>query len=679
MPNKKSTADGTALTAATDPAIDAGRAHHGAGRLPEAEAVYRSVLAADPGNPDALNLLSALAHQTGRHEYALELLEQAIAARPDAADYRNKLGLAHQALGKLQAAEAAYRQAILLAPGHVAAKRNLGDALLTQGKLEDAVAAYRQALQLQPDHAETLNGLAAALMEQGKLEDAVATYLSALDRRPDYAEAHNNLGVALKNMGRLEEAVAAFRAALEARADYAAAHNNLGNALKDQGNLEDALGAYRAALKLNPSLAEAHSNLLYCMLYQPGYDRAVVFAEYRKWNAQHAAPLAPKAHRHRNLPSPEKRLRLGFVSRDFHRHPVGYLTLSALEALDKNAFELTCYADVLHGDELTERFKQAAHTWRSIAGLQHDDVAARIRDDGVDILVDMSGHGAGSRLLVFARKPAPVQVKWVGGQIDTTGLDAIDYFISDRIASPAGDDAWYSEEITRLPDGYVCYAPPDYAPAPAPLPALSQGHITFGCFNNLSKLNHQVIALWCRLLARVAGSRLVLKTRQLNDTAVAARYRAMFERNGIAPDRLDLSGESPHGELLAAYNDIDIALDPLPYSGGLTTCEALWMGVPVVTLPGVAFAHRHAASHLHAAGLDDWVAETAEQNLDIAVRHCGDLETLALLRAGLRHRVSQSPLCDAPRFAGHLEAAFRTMWRRWCEAKDRSEAQGGQL
>jgi len=453
---------------ATDAALDAGRAHHGAGRLPEAEAIYRDLLATDPGNADVLHLLSALAHQTGRHEFARELLEQAVAARPGNADYHNNLGIALQALGKLHAAEAAYRQAILLAPGHNAAHGNLGHALFTQGKLEDAVAAYRHALQLQPDDAETLNGLAAALMEQGKLEDAVAAYLSALDLRPDYAEAHNNLGVALKNLGRLEEAVAAFHAALGARADYTTAHNNLGNALKNQGNLADALSAYRAALDLNPSLAEAHSNLLYCMLYQSAYDRAAVFAEYRKWNAQHAAPLAPKAHQHRNLPSAEKRLRLGFVSRDFRRHPVGYLTLSALEALDKNAFELTFYADVLKGDALTERFKKAAHIWQSIAGLRHDDVAAKIRDDGVDILVDMSGHGAGSRLLVFARKPAPVQVKWVGGQIDTTGLDAMDYFISDRVASPADDDAWYSEEITRLPDGYVCYTPPITRPRRRP-------------------------------------------------------------------------------------------------------------------------------------------------------------------------------------------------------------------
>ena len=665
MAKDKSGADRTAVTAA----LDAGRAHHGARRLAEAEEYYRQVLAAEPGNAAALNLLSAIAHETGRNDTAVELLLRAIAANPGVADYRNNLGIAYGALGRRGDSVVAYRDAVMLEPGHTQAHNNLGDVLLAVGEVANAVAAYGAALDVRPEFAEAHNGLGAALMAQGNQEKAAAAFRRAVDIRPDYAEAHNNLGIALKNLGRLEEAVAAYRRALEAKADYAAAHSNLGNALKEQGHLEKALAAYRAALKANPGLAEAHSNLLYCLLYQPGHNRAAVFAEHRAWNTRHAAPLAPETESHGNPPLPERRLRLGFVGRDFRRHAVGYLTLSALEALDKNAFEITCYADIMQGDALTGRFKNAAQRWRPSAGLADKDVAAMIRDDAIDILVDLSGHGAGSRLLAFARRPAPLQIKWAGNQFASTGLDAMDYFISDNVASPAGDERWYSEELIRLPDGYVCYASPDYAPAVAPLPALSGDAVTFGCFNNLSKINAEVIALWSELLTRVAASRLVLKTRQFNDGTVCARIRAMFEDNGIAPGRLDLSGESPHAELLAAYNDIDIALDPIPYSGGLTTCEALWMGVPVVTLPGAAFAHRHAASHLSNAGLSGWLANTPQDYLAIAARWSGDHDGLANLRAGLRQQMAQSPLCDAPRFAANLEAALRGTWRRWCETK----------
>ena len=618
-------------------AMNRGRAHHSAGRLVEAEASYRQVLAAEPGHPEALHLLGGVALQQGKNALAVEFFEKAIAANARSAEYHNNLAIAHQSLGALDAAEAAFRQAIALQPEYAEAHFNLGGVFLQQDKLEDAMAACQSAVAL----------------------------------RPDYAEAHNNLGIALKDLGQLEDAVAAFRRALVAKSDYTNAYSNLGNALKHQGKLEDALAAFRTAVDLKPGLAEAHSNLLYCLLYRPDYDRAEIFAEHRKWNARHAAPLAPKAGGHDNPPIADKRLRLGLVSHHFRRHPVGYFTVSALEALDRSAFELYCYADTRQSDDLTERTKQTADAWRRTEGTGDEDIAALIRDDAIDILIDMSGHGAGSRLLVFARKPAPVQVKWVGAQIDTTGMDAMDYFISDSVHSAPEDAPWYSEELVRLPDGYVCYAPPDYAPAVTALPALVRGHVTFGCFNNLAKINRPVIALWSALLGRVATSRLVLKTRQFNDAAVRAHYRPLFQANGIAPGRLDLLGESPHAELLAHYNEIDIALDPFPYCGGLTTCEALWMGVPVVTMSGEAFAHRHAASHLTNVGLSDWVVKTPAQYLDLAARKSSDPHGLASLRAGLRQRVGQSPLCDAPRFAHNLEAALRRMWRTWCAAQSR--------
>ncbi len=338
----------------------------------------------------------------------------------------------------------------------------------------------------------------------------------------------------------------------------------------------------------------------------------------------------------------------------------------AVEARDGAAWELYIYSNGGRADDLTERIRAAADVWREIGGITDGAVAQLIREDEIDILVDLSGHLKGNRLLVFARKPAPVQVKWVGGQFNTTGMDAIDYFLTDAVETPRGAEKWFTEEVIRLPDGYACYDPPAYAPGVGPLPALSRGYVTFGCFNKLVKVNSDVVALWARLLHRLPTARLVLKTRPLGDAGVRERYHAMFEAHGVERERVELLAPSPHAELLAHYNEIDIALDPFPYSGGLTTCEALWMGVPVVTLAGETFAGRHSATHVYNVGLGDWVVETPADYLAVAERWSRDVAALADLRAGLRARMAASPLCDGVRFTRNLEAAFRVMWTRYC-------------
>jgi predicted O-linked N-acetylglucosamine transferase (SPINDLY family) len=300
--------------------------------------------------------------------------------------------------------------------------------------------------------------------------------------------------------------------------------------------------------------------------------------------------------------------------------------------------------------------------------MKDEALADRIREDRIDILVDLAGHTANNRLLVFARKPAPVQATWLGYP-NTSGLAAMDYFLSDAVETPPGAEKWFSEEVIRLPDDYACYLPPAYAPEVGPLPAQGRGHVTFGCFNNLAKVNGEVVALWARLLHRMGNSRLVLKTHSLGDTGVRERYHAMFEAHGVDRKRVDLLARSPHPELLAHYNKIDIALDPFPWSGGITTCEALWMGVPVVTLAGETFAGRHSASHLHNVGLGDWVVETPEEYLMIAERWSRDVAALAELRAGLRGRMARSALTDGERLTRSLETAYRKMWARYCDGE----------
>ena len=613
-------------------AIQRGLAQHRAGRVSEAEAEYMRVLAAQPDHPDALHLLGVIAHQVGHNERAVELIQRAIAGNPKVAAFHS----------------------------------NLVNALLATARFDEALDAAERAVALDPRAPGAHNNLGTVLKDLGRHDEAIAAHRTSLELRPDYADGHYNLANALKEEGQLQQAVDMYRRAIELKPDYPQAYTNLGITLKEMGLLDEAFAAYRRALDLKPDFALAHSNLLFSLEYDPGRDRAAIFAEYKRWDALHAAPLLAEAAPHGNLRDPDKRLRVGLVSGNFRRHPVGFFITSILEAHNKSLIELFCYSTNPHSDGWTERIGAAADSWRDVGAMSDAALAALVREDAIDILVELSGHASGHRLLAFARKPAPVQVKWVGGQFNTTGMAAIDYFLTDRVESPPGDEDWYVEQLVRLPDAYTCYTPPDYAPDVGPLPALERGHVTFGCFNNLTKINPQVVAVWSEILQRVEGSRLVLKTKQLGDDSVAARYREMFEGHGIAADRVDLLGQSEHAELLALYGGIDIALDPFRYCGCLSTCEALWMGVPVATLPGETFAERHSASFLTVVGLDDWIVGSTADYVDLVERRCADLDDLAGLRDGLRARVRNSPLCDYDGFARNLEAAYRDMWRTWC-------------
>ncbi len=642
-------------------------AFHQNGQLMEALLIYREVLTARPKHPGILYLAGTAAYQLGDTEEADRLLQAAIAVAPNHAESHNNLGLVLKAQGKYEKATAMFQRALQIKPNYAETLNNLGLVLLAVGKLDEATVVFRRALKSNPNYAEAHNNLGIALNDQGRLEDAVVAYHRALELKPDYAMAHSNLGIALADQGRLEDAVVAYHRTLELKPDFPEAHNNLGMALNDQGRWEDAVVAYHRALELKPDYASAHSNLLYSLHYDPKRDRTAVFEEYKRWNARHAARLTVAAGPHANDPDPNRRLRIGLVSGGFRCHPVGFFLTSVLEMHDKRAVEVFAYSSNPHSDFLTERICATVDTWQFIGGMTDEAMAALIRADSIDILIDLAGHASDARLLVFARKPAPVQAKWVGGQLNTTGMEAIDYFITDVVETPPGDEAWFVERIVRLPNVYTCYTPPGYAPDVGPLPALDRGYVTFGCYNKLAKLNPGVVKVWSEVMRRVAGSRLILKTKQLADEVIRGRVHAMFVENGITADRVDLFGHSDHAELLATYNGIDIALDPFPYSGCLTTCEALWMGVPVVTIPGEMFSERHSASFVTTVGLTDWVVETPDAYVALLERWCNDLEKLAELREGLRARVEASPLCDYRTFARNLEDAYRDMWRKWCE------------
>lgn len=635
------------------------------GKLDEAAAAYQQALALNPGSIEALNDLGNVYKLLGRLAEAENCYLWTLQQSPGCATAYCNLGVVYQELGKLDQAVACCRQAIHLQPDHATAHYNLATLLKDQGKLDEAVAAYHRTLRLQPEYALAHYNLAIVYQSLGKHDEAIACFRQELQRQPDLPEAHNNLGNVYHEVGRLDEARRCYQHALELQPDFALAQNNLGNLLKDQGNVDEALAFYERALKRQPEFAALHSNLLLIHQYRPGVTLAELASAHAQYDRLHAQPLRTAWPLHHVDGDPDRPLRLGFISADLGRHPVGAFLIRVLENLDPDQCETVCYSDRLLRDELTERFQSAATTWRQVNGLSDQALTKQIVQDRIDILFDLAGHTAHNRLLVFARKPAPIQVTWAG-YMGTTGLETMDYILADRHQIPPGAEVHYCEQVLRMPDGYVTYDPPGYAPPVAPLPALEQGHVVFGSFNNRAKIDSRTVALWTSILSRVPDARLVLKFKGMSDRSSAKGLIAEFARHGVEAARLELLDQSPHADLLAEYRRIDLGLDPLPYNGGLTTCEALWMGVPVLTCPGETFASRHSLSHLSTVGLKETIANTPEEYVELAVALAHDLPRLAAWRAGLRERMAASPLCDGRRFAKNLMHLLRGTWQAWC-------------
>lgn len=600
----------------------------------------------------------------GQLDQAVTAYCRAVELRPDFVQAFNNLGSALARLDRPEEAAAAYQRTIELRPDLAEGHNNLGRVVQELGRLGDAEPCFRQALRLRPDYVTAHYNLGNVLREQRRFDEAIQCYQRAIALKPDYADAYNNLGSAMRDHGRVADAVASYRRALQVDPEFAGVHNNLGNLLRDQGLLDEADASYRRALQLQPSLAAAHSNLLFALHNRTDITLAQLADAHREYEHAFATPLRQVWRPHENSRDPDRRLRLGFVSPDLSRHPVGHFTIRFVEQLDRGHAEVVCYSDRLRHDDLTDRFRTAATTWRQIVGWSDERLAEQIRADGIDILFDLAGHTANGRLLVFARKPAPIQVTWAG-YIGTTGLSAIDYIVADRFEVPPGAEVYYAERVLRMPDGYVSYDPPVYAPEVGPPPARESGRVTFGSFNHPTKIGPQVLGVWSEILRRLPTARLVLKYRAMDDSAIAGRLTELFAGHGVGLDRVEYRGGSSHVDFLRHYGEIDIALDPFPYNGGLTTIEALWMGVPVVTMPGDTFAARHSLSHLSNVGLTETIATNPDEYVERTVALANDLPRLAELRAGLRDRVASSPVCDGRRFAENLLRLLRDAWREW--------------
>jgi predicted O-linked N-acetylglucosamine transferase (SPINDLY family) len=541
--------------------FERGRAEHRAGRRGDAEALYRAVLAERPDHDGALHLLGVLACDFGHFDAAVALMNRAITLNPGAAEYHGNLGEVHRRAGRRAEAGACFARALELEPGRAETLSNLAIVLKDEGRLDEAIDACERAIALRPDLAEAHCNLGLALHAAGRNGEAIAAYRRAIAVRGDLVAAHNNLGIVLKDEGRLDEAIDVTRTALALDPALAPGFNNLGNALRDAGRLAEALDCYRRAVALRPDYAEAGSNYLFTLHSHPAFDGQVLLAEHRAWARQFAATWAGRPRRHGNDASPGRRLCVGFVSPDLRGHAVGYLLLPLFEHVDRAGIEITAYADVRRPDPTTYRLQALAARWRSIVGLADEQVADLVQADEIDILVDLSLHTAGNRMLVFARKPAPVQVTMLGLPA-TTGLDAIDYRLTDPyLDPPEARDEPYAERSIRLPHCFWCYSPPEEAPAVGPLPALGCGHVTFGCLNHFSKASVPAQRLWARVLAAVPGSRLVLQAPEGSPRDAVA---ALFGEEGVARDRLDFVAAAPRAEYSGASPRSTSALTRFP-------------------------------------------------------------------------------------------------------------------
>ena len=596
-----------------------------------------------------------------RFEEARLVYQQICAQANTDADCWYMLGTINGMLRRHDEAVACCSKATELAPRHFAAWYNLGIALRDTGQLEKSVAALRKTLTLNSGHEAAATSLGHVLITLHRYAEAEEVFREVLRYQPGNAEFYAVYGSAMQTMDRYDAAINAYRKAIElGHSDTADIHENTAVALARQGRFQEAFEHYDAALRMEPGNARVHSSLLLTLHYLTGQDPESLLERHRQWPGNVLRPTSAPAR----IPPATRpdRLRIGYVSADLRKHSVAFFVEPLLTHHDAGRYEITCYFSHKDADATTERMQGRAHRWRNVVAMDDRQFMQAIADDGIDILVDLNGHTAGNRLSVFARRAAPVQVSFIGYP-DTTGIAEMDYRLSDAVADPPGSERWCTESLVRLPGCFLCYRPPDYAPPVENPPCEKNGFVTFGSFNNLSKINPEVIVVWARLLQEIPDSRLVLKNPSLKDKSTRERFQALFADAGISAQRIDLMsfipGDAAH---LGAYAKIDVALDTFPYNGATTTCEALWMGVPVVTLVGDRHSARVGASLLTATGFPDWIADTSEHYVQIARSLAHDRGRLAGLRSQLRERVRQSPLCAAEKYARAVESAYEEMY-----------------
>lgn len=646
-----------------------GGALSGQGQWAEAIANFNRALTLDPNHLEAHYNLGNLLRHHHQWAQAAQHYRQYLALNPNDATAHHYLGSVLLSQRQMSEAVKCYQQALALNPNDAEINHNLGYALAQWGKFSKAVDCYQRALALAPNNAQTHKNLGDVLRIQGHLDKAMVAYQQALALNPNDADTYNNLGTVFSQMGYLSKATRCFQQALQLVPDFSEVGSNLASSLLYQGFIPQAISHYQQILAARPN-ALTHSNLLLACQYQTDVDLTTLFSAHQQFNQQYVLPLAASIQPHLNDRYQQRKLKIGYISTDFHKHSVAYFIEPVLVQHDHEQFEIVCYDNNTTTDKVTQRLKKSVDQWINCVGWSDEELAEKIRQTAIDILVDLGGHTNQNRLLVFARKPAPVQITYLGYP-STTGLTTIDYRITDNYVDPEGKtDSFNAEQLIRMPNSYFCYRPDDDSPPINSLPALKKKQITFGSFNNYAKLNANILASWAQILQRVPGAKLLLKARSLNDPDTRQRLKQELIALGIDSGRLILANYADSTVAhLKYYHQIDIALDSYPYHGATTTCEALWMGVPVVTLGGERPASRMGLSILSALGLTELIADTPTEYIEIGVNLANDMSYLQKLRAGLRHKMQTSPLMDDKNFTRQLEIAYRQVWEKWCVGK----------
>ena len=633
---------------------------HQAGQLKEAGALYQQILDINPNLAEAHCNLGSVQNNLGDNAAAEQSHRRAIALKPEYADAHGNLGNVLSDLDRMDEAIACYEQALTFNPEDANLHNSLGSALQELDRHGDAIACFEAALTLSPDFAEAHGNLGISLKETDRQDEALASYVRALAIRPDFAEAHSNMGNALNDLGRLDDAAACYNRALAIRPGYAEARSNLGNVLTSLGQLDEALSCYEQALADKPDHHLAANNYLHTLLYHPDISNDDLFDACRRMAGVRKPGGDPFPV---SLPVLEKgaRLRVGYLSSDFRDHPLGHNVMPLIANHDHQCHEVYCYAELSAPDKVTTKFQDHADHWRMVKGLTDIAVAERIRADGVHVLVYLGGQFDENRPTVAAYRPAPVQVSLFAGT--STAIDGMDYWLTDGVLHPEDTTERFTEDLWRLPS-LLTYPRPQHTPPVSALPADENGYVTFASFNKPSKMNDHVLDLWADILEAVPDSRLILKFRNfLSSPSIAKRILTRFKKKGVASDRILLiSDKDSFQDHLARYAQADIALDTFPFSGATTTFQALWMGVPVISLMGERFITRMGGSLAAQVGLQSVTAETDGEFVARAVALAGDRDRLRELRATLRKRIGASSLCDGPAYARNVEAAIREMW-----------------
>lgn len=632
-----------------------------------AEEIYLKVLEQAPHHADALHLYGCLCDDLGRLDEAIALVTRATVSNPKAYPYFYNLGNMLSKQGRTDEAILQYRTAVKLKPDYAVAHNNLGLALRKQGKRKDAKASFQTAIRVSSKYADPHYNLCTELKAEGHIGAAIAECQQAIRIRPDYADAHFSLGQAYAMVQRPFEAVASYRVAAMLQPNTAQTFSNLGGELLKLGHMVDALEAFQEAMHIEPANPHYRSNLLLATSYTSA-DASLMQIQAAEWERIHAEPLRTAVKPHTNRSEPERRLRIGYVSADFRHHAVAYWAEPLLAGHRHGDFEILCFStcDAVLCDAVTARLKGYADVWVDCATLSDEALAARIREDQIDILVDLSGHTDGNRLLVFARQPAPVQVSWFGFPA-STGLRTMHYRLTDAVMDPPGEsEQFYSETLVHLSRFYAAFGPESSTPAVGSGPVARNGFVTYASLNSLAKITRPMMDLWADIMLATPDSRLLLQAAGLDGEALTQEVVHFFATKGVAMERLTLRGWSGIEDFLRVGQEADIALDPFPFNGGVTSCHALWMGLPVVTLSGQSAASRVGKSILSHIGLTELVAESPEHYKRIAVDLANDCLKLAVLRKTLRMRMADGGLLDGASLAREAEAAYRTVWKTWC-------------